>query len=443
MIDKNTFLDIDKVVEKEKQTIVNFLQDLIEIPSVNPEFTDLKKYTGEAKGQEYLAEKLSGLGGEVNTWEPDPKKLEKFVGYPGYYPDRDFSGRPNLAAVFPGQDPDAPSLLLAGHIDTVNKEGKWNHPAFKGTIENNKIYGLGSADMKGGLTAMVMALHSLYKADYQPRGKVIFASVVDEEAGGMGTLDFVEQGYRADAGILAEPTALKVAPLCRGILWGKIKVEGRGGHIEIDQPHWQNGGAVDGIKKARFILNQIDRLNEEWAKKKRHDLLPIPCQVVSAQVSGGEYPTSYANEVEITFNAQYLPEEKDDKGAGSVVKKEIEDFIQQVASTDKWLAKNQPEIEWNLDANCGETSADHDFVQKLLDHNKEVIKPAGINTNLIEGVTSHTDMGFFTERGVNMINYGPGQPFSAHQPNEYVSIDELITATKVMARAIIDWTGIR
>ncbi len=443
MKNKNIFIELDKLIEKEKQTIIDFLKGLIEIPSVNPEFTDIKEHMGEAKGQDYLADKLSELGGEINMWEPDPKKLQEFSGYPGYYPDRDFSGRPNLAAVFPGDDTGAQSLLLAGHIDTVNKEGKWNYPAFAGEIKDKKIYGLGSADMKGGLAAMVMALHFINKIGYQPKGNIIFASVVDEEAGGMGTLDFVEQGYKADAGILAEPTALKVAPLCRGILWGKIKIEGRGGHIEIDQPHWQNGGAVDGIKKARFILDQIDRLNEEWAKKKKHDLLPIPCQVISAQITGGEYPTSYANEVEITFNAQYLPEEKDDKGAGSKVKKEIEDFVEQVASTDKWLAKNQPEIEWILDANCGETPVSNDFVQKLLKHNKMIIKPEGINTGLIEGVTSHTDMGFFTERGINMINYGPGQPFSAHQPNEYVSIDELIIATKVIARAIIDWTGIR
>ena len=201
--------------------------------------------------------------------------------------------------------------------------------------------------------------------------------------------------------------------------------------------------AVDAIEKSKYILEQIDRLNKDWKKRKTHPLLPIPCQVIPAQINGGDYPTTYANNIEIVFNAQYLPEEKDDKGAGSKVKKEIEDFVEQVASTDKWLAKNQPEIEWILDANCGETPVSNDFVQKLLKHNKMIIKPEGINTGLIEGVTSHTDMGFFTERGINMINYGPGQPFSAHQPNEYVSIDELIIATKVIARAIIDWTGIR
>jgi acetylornithine deacetylase len=441
MDQQQMYSKIDKAVEQNREQIIDFLKKLIKLPSVNPQFSEDKEITGEKKVQQFLADKLESLGAEINLWEPDPEQLKKYAGQPGYYRDRDFTDRPNLAAVFPGDDSEAPSLLLTGHADTVNKEGDWQFPAFTPTEKDGRIYGLGTADMKGGLTSLIMALHCLKEADLQPRGEIVVGSVVDEEAGGMGTLDFVEQGYKLDAGILAEPTALKIAPLCRGILWGKIRVKGRGGHIEIDQPHWQEGGSVDGIDKARYILNQLDRLNEEWAKKKQHDLLPIPCQVVPAQINGGEYPTSYANEVEIVFNAQYLPAEKSRQGAGEQVKQEIEDFIAQAAAADSWLAENPPEVKWDLDANCGATPVEHEFIQVIKEHAKQTAENI-TDREIIEGVTSHTDMGFFTERGIKMINYGPGQPFSAHQPDEYVSREDLITATKVVAKTIITWSGV-
>ena len=105
--------------------------------------------------------------------------------------------------------------------------------------------------MKAGLTAAVAALEVLRDAGIRLRGDVILASVVDEEAGGMGTLALVDRGYRADGAIIPEPTELYVAPLCRGIVWGRLTIPGRAGHIEMPQPHWRDGGAVDAIALGR------------------------------------------------------------------------------------------------------------------------------------------------------------------------------------------------
>ena len=97
----------------------------------------------------------------------------------------------------------------------------------------------------------------------------------------------------------SEPTHLKIAPLCRGILWGKLTIEGRAGHIELKQGDFRTGGAVDAIDKASLYLEQFRRLNKEWSVAKEHKYLPIPCQIHIAQFQAGEYPTTFANRAEL------------------------------------------------------------------------------------------------------------------------------------------------
>src|SRR5690606_6607668 len=147
--------------------------------------------------------------------------------------------------------------------------------------------------------------------------------------------------------------------------WGRLTIYGRSGHIELPQGDWRTGGAVDAIEKARLFLTHFDHLNGEWARTKTHPLIPIPCQVKVAQFSAGEYPTTYAHSAEIVFNAQYLPRENDENFRGGRVKAEIEELIHRLAQTDPWPRENPPTLEWLIDADCGETPADHPFVGHL------------------------------------------------------------------------------
>jgi acetylornithine deacetylase len=291
-------------------------------------------------------------------------------------------------------------------------------------------------DMKGGIAAMVMALEAVVKSGFRLKGDVIVGTVVDEESGGMGTLDFVDKGYRADACILTESTDMKIAPLCRGILWGKLVIMGRSGHIELPQGDWREGGAVDAIALARVFMDHFDRLNADWRVRKTHPYLPLPCQVYIAQVNAGEYPTAFANEAELVFNAQYLPREKDENGLGGKVKEEIEGFVAAVAATEPWLVEHPPRIEWMIDADCGETSVEHPFVQTIDQSIKKVCKDA-----VIEGIGFHTDMGWFVNVGIPTINFAAGTPRVAHQNDESISEKELIDATKTLALTLLNWCG--
>lgn len=421
-------------IDENRGQIISYLQDLVRIPSVNPWFTG-KHETGEREAQQLVRETMGSLGAEIDWWEPDAGHLSKWKGYPGYYEGRDFTDRPNMAATIRGSG-GGKSILLTGHIDVVKAGTGWSYDPFGAQRSDGWIIGRGTADMKGGDAAMIMAAKAVLESGFSPAGDIIVGTVVDEEAGGMGTLAMMDRGHRADACIMTEPTDLNIAPLCRGILWGKLKLQGRSGHIEMPQGNWRDGGAVDAIRRARLYMDALDRLNEDWWYRKTHPLLPLPCQVYVAQIEAGEYPTAFANSAELVFNAQYLPREKDEFGLGGKTKQELLDYFEVVSKTDEWLSQNPPEVEWLVDADCGETPADDPFVQASMDASREI----GLSGKL-EGITSHTDMGWFVNVGIPTINFGPGLPRVAHQSDEAIREDDLISATKMIARTIIDWTS--
>lgn len=426
---------VENWIEDNREAMVGFLQDLVRIPSVNPWFSDYKVYTTEKEAQEFIAEALSGMGFQVDLWEVNPDELKQYEGMPGYYEGRPMKDRPNLCGTLKGSG-GGRSILLTGHADVVKAGDGWSRDPFRALIEEGRLYGRGAVDMKGGIAAMIMAVKAIISNHIKLKGDILVGTVPDEEAGGMGTLDFVHRGYQADGAIMTEPTALEVAPMCRGILWGKIVIPARAGHIEMYQGHWSQGGAVDGVKLLQLFLHQIDSFNRNWATKKVHPLLSMPCQLLVAQVRAGEYPSTYAGSAEICFNAQYLPAELDEKYRGSKVKKEIEDFVAAVAQTDEWLRRNPPKVEWLLDADCAETPADSAFVGTMIKAAEEINGKVAVN-----GAGSHTDMGWFVHTGIPTINFGPGNPKMAHQADEYIELEEYITGIKILASMIMDWCG--
>jgi acetylornithine deacetylase len=205
----------------------------------------------------------------------------------------------------------------------------------------------------------------------------------------------------------------------------------------MEQGDWRKGGGVDAIRLARVYLDAFDRLNQDWAIRKKHPLMSIPCQLLVAQLNAGEYPTAYANNAEIVFNAQYLPEEKDENWLGGKVKQEITKFVNAIAETEPWLLENPPIIEWLVDADCGETPEDHPFVQTCINSLSKI----GLKRKVM-GVSTHTDMGWFVNVGIPTINFGPGEMRMAHQNDESLAEEDLIEATKVLACNILDWCGV-
>ncbi len=426
------------MAEAHSDRIVQTLCDLVAFPSVvksNPK----EAGPGERNCQLYLQRRLQALGFGTDLWDPNgPVLYAKYEGRPGANKGRTFEGRPNLGGTLKGTG-GGRSIMLTGHIDVVppGAPEHWRTDPFTPVVESGFVKGRGTVDMKGGVACMLMSVEILREIGVLLAGDVVFSTVVDEEIGGMGSLATVDRGFKADAGIMTEPTANRIAPLCHGILWGRIIIDGIGGHAELTPNAWHDSGPVDAIQLCRQMLDGIDILNRRWMfdPVKNHPLMDLPNQIIVTQIKAGEHPSSMAGKGEIIIDVQYLPHEKDEFGLGGRVKREVEGHIMQVCQADPYLRQKPARVEWILDADCAEVPADHAFVRAF----QAAVAQANLSP-VLSGFGAHSDIGLPTGLGQTpTVNFGPGDPAQAHQPNEQVSIRDLVDCTKAIALAVESW----
>ncbi len=425
-------------IEANQQRIVDTLCDILSFPSivlVDP----TQAGPGERDCQLYLQKRLEKLGMTTDLWDPDgPALYEKYKGRPGANKGRTFEGRPNLGGTLKGTG-GGKSIMLTGHIDVVppGARAHWNTDPFLPQVIDQQVFGRGAVDMKGGVACMLMAVEFLQELGIEHAGDIVFTTVVDEEIGGMGSLAMVDRGFKADAGIMTEPSANRIAPLCHGILWGKILVNGVGGHAELMPNSWDSTGPVDAVQLCRQIMDGIDIINRRWQfdPKKNHPLMELPNQILVTQLKVGEHPSSTAGYGEIIIDVQYLPSEKDSFGLGGHVKREVEEHLANICLADPYLRQHPAKIEWILDADCAEIPADHPFVQTF----QQAVIEADLSPAL-SGFGAHSDIGLPTGLGnTPTVNFGPGDPAQSHQPNERVPVIDLVNCTKAIALAIEKW----
>ncbi|MEX6508970.1 M20 family metallopeptidase [Jiella sp. M17.18] len=431
---------IAEAVEAASERIVKTLCDLVAFPSI-VKSDPREAGPGERDCQLYLQKRLEAIGFQTDLWDPDgPALLAKYEGRPGAHKGRTFEGRPNLGGTLTGTG-SGRSIMLTGHIDVVppGSRDHWASDPFQPVVADGFVRGRGTVDMKGGVASMLMAIEILKEIGVDLAGDVVFTTVVDEEIGGMGSLAMVDRGFKADAGIMTEPTANRIAPLCHGILWGRIVLDGIGGHAELTPNSWDGSGPVDAVQLVRQMLDGIDILNRRWATdpRKNHPLMDLPNQVIVTQIQAGEHPSSTAGRGEIVVDIQYLPHEKDEFGLGGHVKREFEAHVAAVCQADPYLRKKPARIEWILDADCAEVPADHPFVAAF----QAAAETAKLSP-VLSGFGAHSDIGLPTGLGrTPTVNFGPGDPAQSHQPNEQVSIRDLVDCTKAIALAIHRWSG--
>lgn len=161
---------------------------------------------------------------------------ELLADIPGIEVQRHESDHPvvNLAVVLKGGQP-GPKLILSGHLDTypIGNNADWRFDPLSGTIENGLIYGRGSADMKGGVVALIETLRML--ADMRPfPGEVILALAGDEERmGELGTQRMIDELSLLEGGevIVADTGGPSVVRLGeKGMLWVDVEADGRSAH---------------------------------------------------------------------------------------------------------------------------------------------------------------------------------------------------------------------
>ncbi len=326
-------------------------------------------------------------------------------------------GRPNLVATLgqPGQR----SLILNGHLDVVGTEGM-THPPFAAEICDDRLYGRGATDMKGGVAAMCAAA---WRAAQQGAlaGEVIVTAVADEEWASIGTTALLAGGLRADAAIVTEPTGLAIAPAHRGFAWLEIVAHGHAAHGS----RYDIG--VDAIRLAAHVLVELDRLEREVLASRTHPLLGH-ASLHAATIEGGVGFSTYPDRCVVRVERRTLPGER-----GTDALREAEDAISRVRErypdlrAEAFLMSEQEPSDVALDAP----------VVKALE---QAMLACG-ETPRVEGLSAWTDAALLNAAGIPAVCYGPGDIALAHADTEWVNINDIERATNVLTRLVAAWTG--
>jgi len=409
---------IDEKIEQMREEIVEFTSTLIQFPSVQGE---------EKNAQLFFADALKKIGCQVDVFNPNPEELKAYEDL--MITRQDFSKSPDVVGVLKGTG-GGKSIILNSHMDVVPAgDQDWKESPWSGKVEGGKIFGRGASDMKGGAAANYFALKAIIESEIKLKGEVIIESVVDEETGGAGTAATLLRGYTADTAIISEPTDMRVYPACMGSMWFRIKVKGKAAHGATAYL------GINAIEKAQTIYKAVKKLEEDRKETKRHSLyshLEIPFCINIGKFFGGNWPSSVPDEVIMEGRMGVSPDESIREA-----RKELEDAVCQAAATDSWICENPPMIEWF--GSCwvgGAINKDHPMVQNIVQNHEDLLykKP------VVSGAPWATDAGVLIKYGnIPAVIYGPGKGSMAHQTNEYIDIEDIIKATKVISKSILDW----
>lgn len=429
---------VDAYVEAHAADLVELVQTLVRFDTTSVDLSPGSTHTTnqEADLQAYVGERLVALGAGVDQWEPDA--LE-FADHPMMPPWHHWRGRPLTVGTLRGSG-GGRSLVLNGHVDVVDagEASRWTSPPFAAEVRDERIYGRGAVDMKGGIGAAIFALEALQACGIELAGDVVVETVPDEETCAMGTIAAIARGYRAEAGLVPEPTRCNLWIATRGLLHGTLAVEGRSAHAEMNQPPWQEGGGVNAISRAVSTLGGLERLTAEWAERadKRHPLLGTP-SVNPTIIKGGSFISNIPERCEVAVNATYLPANADADGFGSLPRGEIEQAVAAVASADDWLAEHPPRWSWYTDYPPSEIDPEAPIVGVAQEAGREL----GVDV-VAEGIDTTYDGALLTLfADTPSPAFGPGDLGRAHAPDEWIGIDELVLGAKLYARAIVGWCG--
>jgi acetylornithine deacetylase len=391
-------------------------------------------------------DELAQLGADL-TSIPSPTGQEKAIGefiltwfeangLRAVRQDVEFD-RPNAVGVVKG-DGTGLSLGFNGHTDTsfTGTEEDRRMVAIMepqaelaGKIVGNKVQGLGISNMKGGVAAFMTAGKALQKSGVKLKGDVMIDIVIDEEVSGHGTLDTVIRGYTADAGISGETSELAVQPACIGRIWFEIEIQGKAAGI---QRRYQG---VSGIELGYKITKAVEALEAKRLTTVKHPLYPkaidaLPCMI--GAFHAGNFPSSFPATCLLKGSMATVPGE-DHEG----VKRSLVEHIAKAAAEDPWMKDHPPKVRFvGYDAQASEIASDHPIVQTVSRNYTEV---TGRQPE-ISGRQGAADTRFLNLYGKTpTVIFGPGSTAVMHSDDEYVSVEDYLTAIKVMALSIYDW----
>ena len=413
-------------IDSKREELVSFTQELVSIPTINPPGEDYLKCA------ELLGNRLAKSGFSL--------LYERAKNTPG---DTERYPRHNVIARIEGKQ-SGPCVHFNGHLDVVVTGNGWTVDPFEGLVREGKIYGRGTCDMKGGLASAVIAMEAILEESIDFPGVIEISGTVDEETGGYGGVAFLaEKGFfskpRVDNVIIPEP--LNVDRVClghRGAWWAEVETFGRIAHGSM--PFLGDSA----IRHMSAFLELIEsRLFPALDKKQtRMPVVPEGARrsTLNLQAVHGGEAESYeglpspcvADSCRLIMDRRFLIEEDITE-----VKAEVTDLLKEIADSRpnfRYQIKDIMEfLPTMTDADAPVVQAVSSAIQSILGKTPEhVISPGTYDQKHIARIGHLHDC----------IAYGPGILDLAHQPDEYIVIDDMVTAAKVMAASTLELLGV-
>ncbi len=318
------------------------------------------------------------------------------------------------------------SLILNGHVDVVplGDRQAWHASPWSAHIQAGRMYGRGACDMKSGLAVGISAAAALKKSGLPLRGRLIVQSVVGEEDGGIGTFAMAERGYRADAAYVLEPTRLRLIPAQAGALTFRLRISGRSAHASV---RYEGVSAIEKFELVEGRLRQLERsLNQQ-----DHPLFrdyPIAYALNIGRIRSGSWSSTVPDELECEGRVG-VPVGM----ASAEVRRQFAAALTDAAQRDGWLREHPPQLEWyggQFDA----VEVDPDlpaFAALRAAHTQEFDVPPEL-----VGAPYGSDMRLLVhEAETPAILYGPGDIRQAHAADEWIAVNEIVQAARVVTAA--------
>lgn len=304
-------------------------------------------------------------------------------------------------------------LVFAGHTDTVPfDEGRWNMDPFGGLVRDNRLYGLGSADMK---SFFALVLEALLQVDPgRLREPVYLLATADEESSMAGVLTLVKRGEpRARFAVVGEPTGLRPIRLHKGIISEAIRVTGRSGHSSNPA---LGRSALEGM---HLVMSELLTWRAELQERYRNPMFEVPGPTMNlGRISGGDNPNRICAHCELQIDLRPLP------GMS------VPELLGQIEERLRHRLEGSG-LELQLEAlGSGapplETPVDSPLVRALEE----------LTGHASGAVAYGTEAPYYRQMGMDAVVIGPGSIDQAHQPDEYLDLGQIKPAVNLFSRLI-------
>ncbi|MGD9385716.1 MAG: acetylornithine deacetylase [Thioalkalispiraceae bacterium] len=304
-------------------------------------------------------------------------------------------------------------LILSGHTDTVPfNEQYWRSDPFKLTERDNKLYGLGSADMKSfmGLAIEAVKRHEMNRL----QAPLILLATADEESSMEGAMALVDADRpKAKYAIIGEPTGLKPIRAHKGIIMESIRLKGQSGHSS--DPDLGNN-AMEGMHQ---VISEILQWRHELQSKYHDPSFVVPYPTLNlGHIHGGDNPNRICGDCDLHIDLRPLP---------GMSTEELRDELDQRIQAR--LAESNFEYE--------RTPLIHGTDPMHTEANTEIVKLAEeLTGHQAESVAYCTEGPYLNSMGMQTIIMGPGHIDQAHQPDEYLPMEQIEPAIVLIGNMI-------